>query len=471
MNLVKALLHFEGAAVFTATLWALLCRVRPSLAAFRFAHSVSGSWRDWIRSGYQSRRRGVQPHAHVRTGRIPCAFGCRGLRARFFSVSGSFPAHTSGWTGCWATASSSRQGSRTPISSGWRPRPCNATASETALRRRIRPRLGDRSQRTVGRPVLSGSGSRVSANAISTNDLCKAYGPISAVDGVSLDVPRGEVFALLGPNGAGKTTFIEILEGYRRRTSGTASVLGVDPASGDSAWRARVGIVLQTSGLFEKLTVEELISHFAGFYPDPEPVAKVMDLVGITEKRAARCETLSGGQRRRVDVALGIIGNPELIFLDEPTTGFDPAARRQAWEVVRGLSALGKTVVLTTHYLDEAEVLADRVGIIVRGRIVELGAPYEIGGDRRRMTTVAFRREGALRGVPAPRLSATIAQGSEVVRITTGSPTAAISELAVWAAALGVEELPGLTVTSPTLEEIYLDMIEQHDSQLPGDQG
>lgn len=305
------------------------------------------------------------------------------------------------------------------------------------------------------------------APAIAVRDLRKLYGDLAAVDGVSLEIEAGEVFALLGPNGAGKTTLVEILEGYRRPTSGNATVLGIEPARGDAAWRARIGIVLQTTGMFEQLTVEEVVAHFATFYPQPEPVDRVLELVGMAAQRGQRCRTLSGGQKRRVDVALGIIGNPEIVFLDEPTTGFDPAARRQAWDVIRGLTALGKTVLLTTHYLDEAEHLADRVGIIVQGRLVEVGAPREIGGAARETAVVSFRLTPALSEQGLPPLPGTAVMANGVVRITTKVPTATVRAMADWVAGAGEAELPGLAVTRPTLEDIYLALIgDSHGDDL-----
>ncbi len=298
--------------------------------------------------------------------------------------------------------------------------------------------------------------------AIRVRGLRKSYGPLQAVDGVDLEVPRGEVFALLGPNGAGKTTMVEILEGYRRRTAGDVSVLGRDPATGDGAWRARIGIVLQSSGLFDGLTVEEVVEHFASFYPSPLAVDRVIEMAGLAEKRRARCKSLSGGQKRRVDLALGLVGDPELIFLDEPTTGFDPAARRQAWEVVREFARLGKTVLLTTHYLDEAEHLANRVGVIVAGRIVEIGTPREIGGRAASVATVSFRALGALAAKALPPLPGDVVDGGPVVSIATAQPTATVNALAAWAASSGIEELPELAVTRPSLEDIYLRMIAEH---------
>ncbi|MEO3778747.1 ABC transporter ATP-binding protein [Micromonospora sp. B11E3] len=293
--------------------------------------------------------------------------------------------------------------------------------------------------------------------AISVRGLRKAYGDNVAVAGLDLAVPRGEVFALLGPNGAGKTTTVEILEGYRQRDAGEVSVLGSDPGLAfgsrlrgsqarssrpprhpDPRWRARVGIVLQGTGEFDELTVAEVVGHFAGFYPDADDPAKVIERVGLGAKARARTHTLSGGQKRRLDVALGIIGRPELLFLDEPTTGFDPEARREFWELIRDLAAAGTTIVLTTHYLDEAEALADRVGVIAGGRLVEVAPPDRLGNRQEALATVSWRTpEG----------------GVETAESAT--PTALVAELA---ARYG-GEVPGLTVTRPTLEDVYLKMI------------
>ncbi|MFI7434617.1 ABC transporter ATP-binding protein [Micromonospora haikouensis] len=274
--------------------------------------------------------------------------------------------------------------------------------------------------------------------AISVRGLRKAYGDNVAVAGVDLDVRRGEVFALLGPNGAGKTTTVEILEGYRRRDSGEVRVLGSDPASPDPHWRSRVGIVLQGTGEFDELTVGEVVRHFSGFYPDADDPAKVVERVGLGAKAKARTHTLSGGQKRRLDVALGIIGRPELLFLDEPTTGFDPEARREFWELIRDLAAAGTTIVLTTHYLDEAEALADRVGVIAAGRVIEVAPPKLLGNRQESLATVSWRTpEGVLESAES------------------ATPTALVAELA---ARYG-GEVPGLTVTRPTLEDVYLTMI------------
>ncbi len=275
--------------------------------------------------------------------------------------------------------------------------------------------------------------------AISVRGLRKTYGTTVAVDSVDLSVARGEVFALLGPNGAGKTTTVEILEGYRRRDDGEVSVLGTDPRHGDADWRARIGIVLQATGEFEELTVAEVVHHFAAYYPRPDDPDKVIERVGLGAKRRARAKTLSGGQQRRLDVALGIIGRPELLFLDEPTTGFDPQARREFWEVVRDLAAAGTTILLTTHYLDEAEALADRVGVIARGRLVEVASPANLGGRNTATVTVRWRD----------------ADGPQ--KVATATPTALVAELAQRFGG----EVPELTVSRPTLEDVYLSMIEE----------
>ncbi|MGW5578068.1 ABC transporter ATP-binding protein [Micromonospora chokoriensis] len=274
--------------------------------------------------------------------------------------------------------------------------------------------------------------------AISVRGLRKTYGDNVAVAGVDLDVHRGEVFALLGPNGAGKTTTVEILEGYRRRDAGEVSVLGADPANPGAGWRSRVGIVLQGTGEFDELTVAEVVRHFSGFYPGADDPDKVIERVGLAGKAKARTHTLSGGQKRRLDVALGIIGRPELLFLDEPTTGFDPEARREFWELIRDLAAAGTTIVLTTHYLDEAEALADRVGVIAGGRLVEVAAPNQLGNRQEALATVSWRTpDGALESVQS------------------ATPTAVVADLA----ARHGGEVPGLTVTRPTLEDVYLTMI------------
>jgi ABC-2 type transport system ATP-binding protein len=253
------------------------------------------------------------------------------------------------------------------------------------------------------------------------------------VDGLDLEVRRGEVFALLGPNGAGKTTTVEILEGYRRRDSGDVSVLGTDPAVADARWRARVGIVLQSTGEFEDLTVREVVRHFARYYPAADNPDAVIARVGLGDKVGARTDTLSGGQKRRLDVALGIIGKPELLFLDEPTTGFDPQARREFWDLIRDLAAGGTTILLTTHYLHEAEALADRVGVLAGGRLVAVDLPDRLG-NRATAPAIVSWRDGTER---------------------TATPTAFVSALAQRYDG----EVPGLTVVRPTLEDVYLEMI------------
>jgi ABC-2 type transport system ATP-binding protein len=276
-----------------------------------------------------------------------------------------------------------------------------------------------------------------SAPVISVRGLRKSYGAVQAVDGLDLDVHAGEVFALLGPNGAGKTTTIEILEGYRRRSAGEVTVLGEDPGRAGAAWRARVGVVLQEATDSGLLTVEETVRHFAGYYPRPRDPDEVIALVGLEEKRSSRVRKLSGGQRRRLDVALGILGRPALVFMDEPTTGFDPEARRNFWQVVRLLAAEGTTVLLTTHYLDEAEALADRAAVIAGGRLVAVGKPSELNNRNLAEPMVRWRDNGSAR---AQR---------------TATPTALIVQLA---RQLG-GEVPGLSVRQPTLEDVYLDLV------------
>jgi ABC-2 type transport system ATP-binding protein len=276
-----------------------------------------------------------------------------------------------------------------------------------------------------------------SGSAVRALGLRKSYGGTTAVAGIDLEIAPGEVFALLGPNGAGKTTTVEILEGYRHRDGGEVSVLGEDPQRAGRGWRARIGIVLQLASDSPELTVAEMVGHFAGFYPSPRPSAEVIDLVGLTDKARARIRTLSGGQVRRLDVALGLVGGPELLFLDEPTTGFDPAARRAFWAVIRALSSGGVTVLLTTHYLDEAAALADRVAVIRDGVIVAEGSPDDLGGRTVGLAVVGWQEHGD------PR------------REQTAEPTRLVADLA---ARFG-GEVPGLTVTRPSLEDVYLDLI------------
>jgi len=284
----------------------------------------------------------------------------------------------------------------------------------------------------------------VAAAAIEVRDLRKDYGPVEAVRGVSFEVERGEVFGLLGPNGAGKTTTVEILEGYRRRSGGEVSVLGHDPAKRDRELQQRVGIVLQSSGFYPHVTVREAVEHFGKAYDRPRDAGETIDLVGLGEKADARTKSLSGGQRRRLDLALALVGDPELVFLDEPTTGFDPAARRTAWGVVRALKELGKTVLLTTHYLDEAHELADRVAIVKEGRIVAEGPPDRLGPESSRYRVSYLSDRGR-------------------VEHQTDDPTELLHRLTRDALARG-ERLDGLEVTRPTLEEVYLELTAEADS-------
>jgi ABC-2 type transport system ATP-binding protein len=306
--------------------------------------------------------------------------------------------------------------------------------------------------------------------AITVRDLHKSYGPIRAVEGLSFTVESGEVFALLGPNGAGKTTTVEILEGHRSRTSGDVDVLGFDPQTGARAFRERIGIVLQEAGFDDDFSVRELVRLYRGMYPRRLDADEVIDLVGLREKREAKVKTLSGGQRRRLDLALGLVGDPELLFLDEPTTGFDPSARRRAWELVEALRALGKTVLLTTHYMDEAEHLADRVAVVVAGRLVALGAPDEIGGAQGATSLVSFRLPPRVPVSDLPRLGGGLVPDGLGWRLHTSTLTASLNELTSWARDRGLE-LPDLTVTRPSLEDVYLQLVAAHASAQDGDVG
>jgi len=279
-----------------------------------------------------------------------------------------------------------------------------------------------------------------SAPAILVRDLNKSYGNVHAVRGIDFEVARGEVFGLLGPNGAGKTTTVEVLEGYRTRTSGIVSVLGHDPASRPRALRERVGIVLQDSGVYRHATVRELVAHWAGFYPAPRDVDEVIELAGLRASEDVLARRLSGGQARRLDFALALVGDPELIFLDEPTTGFDPAARRAAWETIRALAELGKTVLLTTHYLDEAQALCDRVAIVKGGRILAVGAPAQLGVGTASRYRVSWRDDDG-----------------EIVTRETDDPTALLHQLTSAALARGVG-LADLSVSRPSLEDVYLEL-------------
>jgi ABC-2 type transport system ATP-binding protein len=294
--------------------------------------------------------------------------------------------------------------------------------------------------------------------AIEVRGLAKAYGPVRAVAGVDLTIAAGEVFALLGPNGAGKTTTVEILEGFTMRDSGTVSVLGHDPADNEPALKARIGIVAQETAADPFLTVSEMMRMIAGTYPAPRPVGEVIDLVGLKDKSNTRAGRLSGGQQRRLDVALALVGDPDLLFLDEPTTGFDPDARLEAWAMVRELRALGKTVLLTTHYMDEAQQLADRVAVIAAGRIIAQGTPDTLGSRGQAASRIRFRRPAS--GPPLPAsLAAGIADPTgDTILLHADDPVPVLNSLTGWALEHGVK-LEGLEVTRPSLEETYLALI------------
>ncbi|MEV0421189.1 ABC transporter ATP-binding protein [Streptosporangium canum] len=274
--------------------------------------------------------------------------------------------------------------------------------------------------------------------AVTVRGLTKRYGDVQAVGGIDLDIHAGEVFAILGPNGAGKSTTVEIMEGYRTRDAGEVSVLGADPGRPTREWRSRIGVVLQTSNDVAEVTVRETVRHFAGYYPNPKDPDEVIEQVGLSDKAGKRIRQLSGGQRRRVDVALGMIGGPELLFLDEPTTGFDPEARRQFWDLIQGLAHQGTTIVLTTHYLDEAEALADRVAVVAGGLIVAEGEPKTLGGRATAKARVSWSDEG------------------EHHTLETDTPTRTVLELTHRFDG----EVPELTVTRPSLEDVYLQLIE-----------
>jgi len=280
-------------------------------------------------------------------------------------------------------------------------------------------------------------------SAISVRGLRKTYGALEAVRGVDFEIEEGEVFGLLGPNGAGKTTTVEILEGYRSRDGGEVRVLGHDPQDPGREFRQRIGVVLQQSQLWQNVTVREAHAIFAGYYEHPRDVDAVIELVGLTEKSGARVKTLSGGQKRRLDLGVALVGDPDLVFLDEPTTGFDPAARRAAWEMIRSLRSLGKTVLLTTHYLDEAEQLADRVAVMREGLIVRIGTPRELTTADLEVE-IRYRRDG------------------EEILVRTPEPTRVLHELTGEALARG-EELQRLEVRRPTLEEVYLSLIDEEE--------
>jgi ABC-2 type transport system ATP-binding protein len=290
--------------------------------------------------------------------------------------------------------------------------------------------------------------------AIEVADLTKSYGRVEAVRGIDLKVRRGEIFALLGPNGAGKTTTVEILEGHRKRSGGTVSVLGHDPGEGGRAFKERIGIVLQETGVEPYLTVAETIELYRGYYPDPRPVDEILELVGLADKRAVRVSKLSGGQQRRLDVAIALAGNPDLLFLDEPTTGFDPSARRAAWAIVKDLARDGRTIFLTTHYMDEAQFLADRVAIIVGGAITAEGAPESLAMHDLAVTTIGF---GLPEGRALPESFGPATTVGNVVELRTSDPMRTLHDLTGWALREGVE-LQSIAVSRPSLEDVYLDL-------------
>jgi len=306
----------------------------------------------------------------------------------------------------------------------------------------------------------------VAEAAVSARGLRKSYGAVEAVRGIDLEVHRGEVFAFLGPNGAGKTTTVEILEGYRERSGGEASVLGVDPGRAGRDWRERIGIVLQQCRMQPLLTVRETLELFAGYYRRPRSVDEVIGLAGLGASADVRAGKLSGGQQRRLDVAVALIGDPELLFLDEPTTGFDPSARRQAWDVISNLGQLGKTVFLTTHYMDEAQALADRVAIIVAGEIVAEGAPDDLGRRGDAATEITFALSGSVELPPLAAAALDRPQANGTVRLRSTAPVELLNELTGWALERGVE-LGHLEVRRPSLEDVYLELTGDGEGDRP----
>jgi ABC-2 type transport system ATP-binding protein len=296
--------------------------------------------------------------------------------------------------------------------------------------------------------------------AVTVRGLTKSYGSVRALAGVDLRIAQGEVFALLGPNGAGKTTTVEILEGYRGRDGGEVSVLGLDPGRQRAKLKRRIGIVLQSTGVDRYLTVAETVAMYAGYYPNPRPVDEVVELVGMAGKRNTRVLRLSGGQQRRLDMAVALAGDPDLLFLDEPTTGFDPSARHEAWEVVRNLSALGKTVLLTTHYMDEAQSLANRVAVIAGGRIVAEGTPDTLGGRDMARAVVRYRRPD---GATPPADLAGEPDADGYVRFAAEDLTRSLHRLTGWAVEHGVQ-LDDLQIVRPSLEDTYLRLISEESS-------
>jgi ABC-2 type transport system ATP-binding protein len=320
--------------------------------------------------------------------------------------------------------------------------------------------VGNADSRRQGTSMPSGAGA--GGVVIRVRGLRKRYGDVEAVRGIDLTVRKGEIFAFLGPNGAGKTTTVETLEGYRHRDAGEVEVLGADPAHPPPAWRARIGVVLQESEPEAELTVEECVSLYAGYYPRPRPVAETLKLVGLADRLAVRCGRLSGGQRRRLDVALALVGDPELVFLDEPTTGFDPAARQSAWQVIAGLRDLGKTIFLTTHYMEEAERLADRIAVIAAGHIVAEGTAATLGGRDTQASIISFTLPCGVSAADLPPAVAAAVTGDsgEKVEARVTSPLPLLGALAGWAKARNVD-LPDLQVFRPTLEDVYLQLTRE----------
>jgi ABC-2 type transport system ATP-binding protein len=292
-------------------------------------------------------------------------------------------------------------------------------------------------------------------SVIEVQNLVKSYGDVEAVRGVDIHVDAGEVFALLGPNGAGKSTIVEILEGHRTKTSGTVSVLGFDPTNRARDYRERIGIVLQETAVEEQLTVKESIDIYGSMYPKRRPTGELIEIVGLEEKTDARIKTLSGGQRRRLELALGIVGDPDLIFLDEPTTGFDPSARRQAWTIVKNLTSLGKTVLLTTHYMDEAQFLADSVAVIANGKIVAEGTPDSLGDRQTARSIITFTVSSS--GGASLRVEGAVMAPNGTVELRSVDPTTDLHAITGWALDNAVD-LVDLSVTRPTLEDVYLEL-------------
>ena len=298
-------------------------------------------------------------------------------------------------------------------------------------------------------------------SAITVQGLRKQYGQLAAVDGLDFEVGEGEIFCMLGPNGAGKTTTVEILEGHRDRTAGTVQVLGYDPATGGREFRERIGIVLQEAGVDEDFSVRELVTLYRGMYPRRRDPDELIELVGLSDKADARVKTLSGGQRRRLDLALGLVGDPDLLFLDEPTTGFDPSARRRAWGLVDNLRTLGKTVLLTTHYMDEAQHLADRVAVVAQGRLIALGTPEQLRAQQGDAAMIGFRLPADVAAGELPELGRDVHVDGPQVSVRTATPTAALATLTAWADARDIE-LESLQLSRPTLEDVYLRLVGEH---------